>query len=265
MLKPLICGTGGFQKEEDELSSCSLSPKSSPVSTPRKSKRSNLCKSHNRDSKNPYSSRGLDKFSALLAELEEKKQKIYSQVGSQDISFVRFVYKNTDDCVPIVVRLKDKNEAEKKLGETKEKSPPVAATRDSEILDKSSIESTAAGDNRVKQMKEELNKVKEKKSFSWNTKLHKLRWPAYYLPAVIVLILLLLVFFGRSAATLYICLAWYIVPTFKRDGREMKKKDHVRKLNENKLISDGLSSLGNNKIGTVTNKSPERRGHRKSW
>ncbi|GLT26228.1 hypothetical protein SLA2020_013100 [Shorea laevis] len=80
MLKPLICGTGGFQREDDELSSCSLSPKSSPVSTPRKSKRSNLRKSHNRDSKNPYSSRGLDKFSAVLAELEEKKQKIYSQI-----------------------------------------------------------------------------------------------------------------------------------------------------------------------------------------
>ncbi|KAF2309635.1 hypothetical protein GH714_004394 [Hevea brasiliensis] len=94
------------QEEEDEP----LQQGSSPCSTPRKSRKST------KDSKNPYSTRGLDKFSALLADLEEKRQQIYSQVDSQDISFVRFVYSSSNDCVPIIVKLKDQNKQDQNKG-----------------------------------------------------------------------------------------------------------------------------------------------------
>ncbi|GMI78478.1 hypothetical protein HRI_001517100 [Hibiscus trionum] len=81
----------------------------------RKSRKNSFRKSKGlkRDDKNPYSDRGLDKFSALLAELEEKKQKIYSQQG---MPLVLFTYKNSTDIVPIVIRLKDDKEAAKKKG-----------------------------------------------------------------------------------------------------------------------------------------------------
>ncbi|KAK8260402.1 hypothetical protein E1A91_D13G119500v1 [Gossypium mustelinum] len=105
MIYPFLCGTLHHQQEDDGIWS------SSPVCSPRKSKRK-------KDTKNPYSTRGLDQFSALLAELEEKRQKIYSQTGSQ--SMVRFVYKNSNDCVPVVVNLKDKKEEKTKPENTKE-------------------------------------------------------------------------------------------------------------------------------------------------
>ncbi|KAK8260401.1 hypothetical protein E1A91_D13G119500v1 [Gossypium mustelinum] len=113
MIYPFLCGTLHHQQEDDGIWS------SSPVCSPRKSKRK-------KDTKNPYSTRGLDQFSALLAELEEKRQKIYSQTGSQ--SMVRFVYKNSNDCVPVVVNLKDKKEEKTKPENTKERSVAILGT-----------------------------------------------------------------------------------------------------------------------------------------
>ncbi|XWS24105.1 hypothetical protein CRYUN_Cryun28dG0072500 [Craigia yunnanensis] len=236
MFQPFICGAFNHQEEDDhELWS-------SPSSTPRKSRRNSFCKSHNKDNKNPYSNRGLDQFSALLAELEEERQKIYSQTGSQDISFVRFMYKNSTDCVPIVVKLKDKKEEEKKKPvDTKDHQPGMNI--DSEVLGKHPIEILDEGKEVIKKISR-LQSVsekteKKKKSFSWNMEFQKWRRPSYYLPAFLVLILLLLVFFGRSVSILFTCMGWYIVPTIQGESsnkvrRSMKKKDYVRKSNENK-------------------------------
>ncbi|PQP95556.1 uncharacterized protein Pyn_29941 [Prunus yedoensis var. nudiflora] len=101
MLSPFSCGFFHPEDVHDEPIS------SSPCSTPRRSSRRS-----SKDSKNPYSSRGLDKFSALLADLEEKRQKIYAETPPQDISFVRFVFKDSNDDVPvpIVIKVKDKKE-----------------------------------------------------------------------------------------------------------------------------------------------------------
>ncbi|XVE70199.1 hypothetical protein DITRI_Ditri10aG0053500 [Diplodiscus trichospermus] len=258
MFQPFICGSFNHQEEDDhELWS------SSPISTPRKSRRNSLRKSHNKDNKNPYSNRGLDKFSALLAELEEKRQKIYSQSGSQDTSFVRFVYKDSTDCVPIVIKLKDKKEEKKnKPVDTKDHHHHQPGTNaDSEVFDKHPIETLNEGKEVIKQISE-LRQVSEKtekkiKRFPWNMEFHKWRRPSYYLPAFLVLILLLLVFFGRSVSILFTSIGWYIVPIIKRESsnkvrRSMKKKDYVRKLSENKS-------------GTVQGKSsPVRDHHRKS-
>ncbi|XWS21296.1 hypothetical protein CRYUN_Cryun30bG0043400 [Craigia yunnanensis] len=254
MFQPFICGAFTHQEEDDhELWS-------SPNSTPRKSRRNSFCKSHNKDNKNPYANLGLDKFSALLAELEEKRQKIYSQTGSQDISFVRFTYKNSTDCVPIVVKLKDKKEEGKtKPVDTKYHQPGM--NDDSEVLDKHPIETLIEGKDVIKKISG-LQSVSEKtekkrKSFSWNMEFHKWRRPSYYLSAFLVLILLLLVFFGRSVSILFACIGWYIVPIIQEDSsnkvrRSMKKKDYVRKLSEDKS-------------GAIRDKSsPVRDHHRKS-
>ena len=94
MLNPFVCGT--FHNEYDD-EPCLASPNSSPRKYKRKVSKNN-----------PYSARGLDKFSELLADLDEKRQKIYSQMNPHDISFVRFVYSNTnDDIVPVVVKVKN--------------------------------------------------------------------------------------------------------------------------------------------------------------
>ncbi|KAL4283856.1 hypothetical protein GQ457_16G015390 [Hibiscus cannabinus] len=214
MFQPLICGAFNHQEDDDnELWS-------SPNSTPRRSRKT---KSHNKDSKNPYSNRGLDKFSALLSELEDKKQKIYLQTGSQDISLVRFMYKNSTDVVPVVVKLKDKKEEPKTIPvETKDHHQPEV---------KHPMQTLNAAKDAIKKTSrlqpDSENKKNKKNRFSW-------RRPSYYLPAFFVLILVLLVFFGRSVSILFTCVGWYIVPTiqgesYSKVSRAMKKKDYVQK------------------------------------
>ncbi|XVF56773.1 hypothetical protein PTKIN_Ptkin06aG0146800 [Pterospermum kingtungense] len=176
MFDTCICGSFHHQEEDgDEFWV-------SPVSSPRKSRRK-------KDNKNPYSTRGLDQFSALLAELEEKRQQIYSQMGSQGI--VRFVYKNSNDCVPIVIKLKDnyKKEEKNKPGNTKDDHQPE-----------------------------------------------------------------------RSVAILCTSIGWYIFPKLSGEGSDfrtsMKKKDYVKKLSGNKMVSGKLSSPRSNKFNVSLTSRP---------
>lgn len=255
MLIPFICGT--FHQEEEEEDDQSMS--SSACSTPKKSRRNVFSK--NKD--NPYSTRGLDKFSALLADLEEKRQKIYEQTGAQDKSFVRFVYKNSNDCVPIVIKLKDKKDEKKtKIEDVKEEEVP---------MDKFPTETCNMEVKEEKRSKLASEKYKNnKRSFSWNnSKLGRWKWdrPSYYLPVVVILILLFLVLFGRSVAILCTCIVWYMVPTLKESSdrkNSMKKKEYVRKLSQPKMKIDGLSSPKTNHTGAVKDNSPRQHGHRKS-
>lgn len=270
MSKLFICGSN-FQLEdlEDELPK-SASAGSSPCSTPRRSR-----KASNRD-KNPYASRGLDKFSALLADLEEKRQKIYAETGSQDISLVRFVYKNSDDLVPIVVKLKDKNnnQKEKKTKRSASmnnndefKEIKQTTNNTSESQDKFPIETSIA----VKEVKkpESNNKKIAKRSFSWNMKLDTWKKPAYYLPVVMILILLLLTLFGRSVAILCTSIGWYVVPTLQdsssRKRLSTKKKDYVRKLSDRRMVSEGSPPRISHTGGSKDKSSSAQHGQQRSW
>ncbi|XP_039068797.1 uncharacterized protein LOC120215083 [Hibiscus syriacus] len=122
-------------------------------------------------------------FSALLAELEEKRQRIYSQMGNRCV--VRFVYKNSDDCVRLVVKPKDKKDEKTKPGTVSDHQP----RRD-----------------KLRTPSESDRKIKKEKSISWNGALQNLRRPSHYMPAVIILILVSFVCFGRSVAILCTCI-----------------------------------------------------------
>ncbi|XVE55745.1 hypothetical protein DITRI_Ditri03aG0183000 [Diplodiscus trichospermus] len=226
MFQPFVCGAFNHQEEEDDQELCG-----GPNSTPRKLRRNSFCKSSNKDKKNPYSDLGLDKFSALLAEHEDKRQKIYSQTGSRDISLVRFMYNNSTDCVPIVVKLKDKKEEEKsKPVDTKNHQPAG--------MDIDSIQTLIQGKEVTKKISrlqlvsetEKTENKKKKKNFSWNLELHKWKRPSYYLPAFLVLILLLVVFFGRSVSILFACIGWYIVPTIQAESSAKMRRSIKRKV-----------------------------------
>lgn len=156
------------------------------TSSPRKAKKINGFFSGSRNKDNPYSKRGLDKFSALLTDLEAKKQQIYSQRGSEDISLVRFVYKDMDNCVPIVVKKKkEKNKSGGDNNATPLQHESETPLDDKFLVDQSKDEgklSRSVSDNKL---------VTKKKSFSWNEiKLNHWRRPSYYLPAAVILILL---------------------------------------------------------------------------
>ncbi|CAK7347419.1 unnamed protein product [Dovyalis caffra] len=241
-------------------SSPSATPKrSSPSATPRKSRKSS------KNSKNPYSSRGLDKFSALLAELEEKRQKIYSQIGSEDVPMVRFVYSSSNDCVPVIVKVKDQKQDKPKVSSADNiKDKPI--TSNNEVVDKLPIEAPVEG-KQVEQPRLETYKKTEEKCYTWNMKLHRWRRPYYYMPVAIVLILLFLVFFGRSVAIFWTSLGWYIVPTLS-SKKPTQKKEYVRKLSEPKMTINhgvGVYSPMRHSTGVMSDKLPQQHGQRKSF
>ncbi|KAE8695864.1 ZCW7 isoform 1 [Hibiscus syriacus] len=209
MFQPLICGAFNHQNGDDN----------EPWSSPRKTS-----KSHHKDGKNPYSDRGLDKFSALLSELEDKRQKIYLQNGSQDI---RFMYKNSTDCVPVVVKHKDEKQEQKPNPvETKDHHHQPEDKHPMKTLNEANDVKEISRWQLVSENTHQKKKKKKKKLFSW-------RRPSYYLPALLVLILVLLVFFGRSVSVLFTCIGWYIVPTIQGEScnkvRRRTKKDYVQK------------------------------------
>nr|XP_004501800.1 uncharacterized protein LOC101509630 [Cicer arietinum] len=208
----LVCGNFQHQ-EEDDL----------PCPSPRK-----ISKRKDNRENNPYASRGLDKFSTLLDELDQRRKKVYSQMNPHDISFVRFTYSKTDDFVPIVVKVKNhnqkkhKNDEEHKVKRFTSFSEPMEQKHKHKYVEE------------TKQHKMELlshhdcDKKEEKKiesfGLSWNM-------PSFYVPAVMILILLLLTVFGRSFATVCTCVVWYIVPILKDSsndqGKSIKKKNIV--------------------------------------
>lgn len=229
MFGPLICGSSHHPQDEDEALG------SSPCSTPRRSSRKS-----SKDSKNPYSTLGLDKFSALLADLEEKRAKIYSQMGSQDISLVRFAYSSSNDCVPIVVKLKDQNKAcSGDKDETKDHKPRT--THKAEALEKSPTETSI-----VYHHEEETEK---KRILSWNFKSHVWKRPSCYIPVFVVFVLLFLAFFGRSVAILCTSIGWYLVPTLSsKKTAKTKKKQLLRRFSE-------ISPRSNKNFGDLKQKS----------
>ncbi|XP_028792836.1 uncharacterized protein LOC114748570 [Neltuma alba] len=254
MLRTFRCGAF-HHEEEDEA--CR---KSSDFSASPKSKN---CKSHSKSGKNnnPYSTIGRDKFSALLADLDEKRQKIYSQTNPHDISFVRFVYTETDDFVPVVVKSKNKDPRKHKSEELKVR---PAAPVISEPVDnnKAAIESSGVEEySRRRSNAESDHRKAEKTRVPWNM----WRRPSEYLPIVMILILVFLIVFGRSAATLCTCIVWYIMPSLpalkesSKSRKSAKKKEYVKGMNEKKKEGNELGSP------TQRAKSPGRHGHRKSW
>ncbi|KAL6272276.1 hypothetical protein ACE6H2_022968 [Prunus campanulata] len=243
MLSPFSCGFFHPEDVHDEPVS------SSPCSTPRRSSRRS-----SKDSKNPYSSRGLDKFSALLADLKEKRQKIYAETPPQDISFFRFVFKDSNDDVPIpiVIKVKDKKEDQNnnKISKPDQHQVLVKEKHVTPLpLDKFTVEPSKP----TKQVSQEQPKTDDKKRrafWSWSfsdMNLGLWKRPSFYLPVVMVFILVLLAVFGRSVAILCTSIGWYALPTLKESSssstrRASKKKDHVRRFSDNNNKTASRSS-----------------------
>lgn len=264
MLNSFICGSfkNQLEVEEESWNSPSSTPeRSSPSATPRKSRKSSKT---SKNSKNPYSSRGLDKFSTLLAELEEKKQKIYSQMGPEDVPMVRFVYSSSNDCIPLIIKVKDQKQDKPGISSANDiKENPN--TRNNEGLDKYLPMEAPVEEKQFEQPRMETAKKSEKKSLTWNMKMHRWRRPYYYMPVALILILLLLVLFGRSVAILLTSLAWYIVPALGTK-KPSQKKDYVRRLSEPKMmINHGVSSPARKGTGSKADKWARQHGQRKSF
>ncbi|KAL7127577.1 hypothetical protein ABFS83_14G262100 [Erythranthe nasuta] len=190
-----ICGSRSFshhrKDENDNSQYCTL-------------KRSKRSKSLSNSSKiNPYANRGLDKFSALLSDLDEKKQQIYMQMGSAEISFVQFVYSSDSKQVkPIVVKVRNSKNNHGFLKRTPSNMSNTVTPNPADAADKSF--------DAVERDREMVTVVsQEQKSTRWNT---SFRPNSYCFFAILVLILLFLAINGRSFAIFCTTMSWYLIP-----------------------------------------------------
>lgn len=254
-----ICGSGGNQEDDFDV----LWP---PPPTPQRktTRRHSFCSRSNKDSKNPYSNRGLDKFEALLADLDGKRQQIFTQKGSHDISLVRFVYSNSNDVKPIVVKIKDQRKQDKDQRHNKFNGNANSAESSPE-------HPVAAGGGRhgggmvvqPEKTKSVVDTCKKRVSVD-QLRIKFGQWwrPWYSLSLFVILILVFLVFFGRSFAILCTSIGWYSVPLINSTSENRKRpkkilKKEYSRLSSAKIITSPRSVLNNE----VMNNQP----HRKSF
>ncbi|XP_074270790.1 uncharacterized protein LOC141594667 [Silene latifolia] len=225
MVSGFICGTNSLPRDEDgEHERQTRSADSSPR------------KSRSKSNKNPYSTRGLDRFSALLTEIEEKRQRIYSKVDPQEISLVRFVYTDDHEFKPIVVKAKSSKGANTEHQREKQPKPDTSRTHKSGPI-------VATNENPNNSRNEKM--MKKAKICNWME-------PKIYLPMIVIAILVCLLAFNRSFAIMCTSIGWYVLPTIINGSystsnlrTSFKKKDFAkRKLSDKKIMStEGTKSF----------------------
>ncbi|XP_021846398.2 uncharacterized protein [Spinacia oleracea] len=234
MVRNFICGSNNFPREEDAYERQTRSADSSP--------------SRSR-SKNPYSSRGLDKFSTLLLKIEEKRQQIYSQVDPDEISLVRFAYSGDHGFKSIVVKAKPKSSPHY-TPQPKQPKPQPQPQLYQNIHKPLSIRKLQSSKSmNVNQEVKAENEVHKK------LRVHQWKDPKLILVIIILLILLFLLLFGRSFAIMCTSIGWYFIPTIitKTNSNpcsnlrlSFKKKDYaIPRPSHKKLImtSEGTNSF----------------------
>lgn len=229
-----------------------------------------------------FSDRGLEKFSALLAELEDKKKEIYTQFGSEEIALIRFAYSSSNRCKTIVVKaVKEKEKENDHEQQDKDfKHMEINNSGGSQVEESR----TEPGDKKINDQKKQRSSWKILKREMW-------RKPSYYLPAIMIMILVFVVLFGRSFAILCTSIGWYMIPTItggESNVRRVKKnkdyrrrasekgmivregkKDYVRRASEKGMIvgeaTRTIASPTSIISGARTEFSPENRVYRKSF
>ncbi|RZC44381.1 hypothetical protein C5167_037334 [Papaver somniferum] len=265
MLSHFICGNFHDQEDNEEeyypWSSTTSSPNRSPSptatpkrsssSSPKRSKMSSFCNKRQKN-KNPYSSRGIDKFTSLLADLEDERIKILDRIATtttQDIPLIRFAYSNSKrNLVPVVIRLKNQQQKKQpklhidgndKIVEMTEplisRKPEAGLSVPRREIQRSNTTSKV-GPSPLSSP-ESVKKI-QKKSLLDKSKSHICK---YYFGIVIVLILLCLAIYGRSFAIMCMSVCWYLMPIVgnKLNSRMMKKKNNYTD-EEKKMGIDGF-------------------------
>ncbi|XP_072979900.1 uncharacterized protein [Typha angustifolia] len=189
----MFCGTGSFKHVDEDPRTASASPRRTKKKKP---------------DKNPYSSRGLDKYSTVLSELNSRREKILAKADSDGIA------------------MEDVNNLDKRNKNTKALSCP---TKPEEEADKEAKE-VAKEAKPTSEIKEE----KEEVAWSWR------RWTfGYHWPLVMILILVCLVLFGRVFAICCTSIWWYLVPVMKDwDGnmrKSTRKEEYGKRLSAKKM------------------------------
>lgn len=208
------------QREVDDSSSSSFF--SSPT-TPKKGK----------NKQNPYAMGGRDKFATILADLDRKRRTIYEELGTQDISKVRFGYVDSQKWVPIVVRTsKDHHQDEK--------------TKSVSTKDKHLVPNTQKVGKEVKQSRDDVEgKIGKKMLHASVNYLSKHIQASGDFSIVLVLVLCCLDGYMRVFAVICICIWWLLVPIMKNNEvnlKELVKRRDDERVGEKKMAGDVITS-----------------------
>ncbi|KAL5197665.1 hypothetical protein ABZP36_001177 [Zizania latifolia] len=215
MQEMLFCGTGSFKDVDKDGHGGG------------KASEAVKKKSGGGKKENPYASRGLEKFSTVVSELESRREKILRRVGpaadgGDHRVLVRFVQSEAKGWVPIVVKLPPEEEQQrqqegckkqKQTASTTSSSPPQPTPPASEPASpkedvKLSSAAKAAAAAAAVPAKKKAAGAGERWSWSWGKSVR----PQHYMPFVAVLLLVSVVVFGRVFAICCTSVWWYLVP-----------------------------------------------------
>ncbi|TVU38177.1 hypothetical protein EJB05_11533, partial [Eragrostis curvula] len=227
MPEKMFCGTGSFKDVDKEEKDAGAGGKPAAAAAVAKEK-AKPKKSKGKD--NPYASRGLDKFSTVLSELESRREKILRRVGPDvdaDHLMVRFVQSEAKGWVPIVVKLPSEEEQQQAAADAKKKqSKPAKSTGTSRsntpppTAPASPKEEAAAKNVAAPATKAAALPAKKKKAAGgerWSWSWGRMVRPCHYWPLALVLLLLSLVVFGRVFAICCTSIWWYLLPILSGD------------------------------------------------
>ncbi|XP_076919489.1 uncharacterized protein LOC143580301 [Bidens hawaiensis] len=159
---------------------------------------------------NPYSDCGLDKFEALVADLDQKRHKILAQKGCEDVSMVKFIYRSSSNKIePIVIKLLDNRiDHNTSLLHT----PEVDHLMKLSTIKQNNDGNVAKEDNTTPVVNDPTKKTR---SDQCKRKIGEWRKSCYYFALLVILILVPLMFSGRSLAIICTSICWYLVPNVK--------------------------------------------------
>ncbi|GJN11190.1 hypothetical protein PR202_ga29363 [Eleusine coracana subsp. coracana] len=214
----MFCGAGSF-KDVDKEEDAGAGGKPAAATKAKAKKASSGCKAKGKQD-NPYATRGLDKFSTVLSELESRREKILSRVGPDvdaDHLMVRFVQSEAKGWVPIVVKLPSEEEqaADTKKRQSNKQVKSTSTSRSSTPTEPLSPKEDAANKPVVVPAVKATVPAKKKKAGSgerWSWSWGRMVRPCQYWPLALVLLLLSLVVFGRVFAICCTSIWWYLLP-----------------------------------------------------
>ncbi|KAJ1291648.1 hypothetical protein BS78_02G331800 [Paspalum vaginatum] len=241
MREMMFCGAGSFKDVDKEEGAGAGGGK--PAAQAKKAGG----KTKGKD--NPYASRGLDKFSTVLSELESKRERILRRVGPDidaDRLMVRFVQSEAKGWVPIVVKLPPEEEQAAADAKKRSQSKPGKPTSrpSTPPTEPASPKEAPAGAKHVAPppaaQAVAVAPAKRSKtrgvrwSWAWGRKVVR---PCHYWPLAMALLLLSLVVFGRVFAICCTSIWWYLLPILS--GEEALGATKARKDVGNKVAGGG--------------------------
>ncbi|KAL8217724.1 hypothetical protein R6Q57_021097 [Mikania cordata] len=190
---PFICGSFGSQEKEKHGTFWPFSSTST--------RRHRVFGSRiNKNATNPYADRGLDKFEALVADLDRKRHKILTEIRSEDATLVKFIYISSNELKPIVIRLHDRKQHH----------------------DTSSLRNNAGIETKEENTKQVFGDHIEK--IRSDIKIGEWLKPCYCFPLFVILILVMLMFSGRSFVILCTSIGWYLVPIVNKTVHKLNQR-----------------------------------------